>query len=1034
MCVRLAGWPVAGMAGLLLALVPGPGAPPGGLTAEARKELEGNARELNNRAGELSRRGQYAEAAEVYREALRVWERLYPKDSHPHGHANLALTLNNLGVVLRKGGKPREAEAVYRQALAMQRKLFPKERYPDGHRDLVLTMNNLGNALMDLDGLAEGEALFRETVRACERLYPKERFPDGHRDLALSLASLGNALWRRGEYARAESFLRQTLAMYRRFYPKERFPQGHRNLSFSLASLGALLRDQGEYGKAEAFFREALAMDRQLYPAGQYPQGHPDLAVSLSGLAGMLRAKGEHAKAEPLYRESLEMRRRLYPKERYPRGHPQLAVALHNMGRVLGEQSEFARAEPLYREALQMQRRLYPPERHPQGHPSVATALSSLGGLLRERGEYAQSEPLLRQALEMRRRLYPKERYPHGHQELALSLTNLGFLLQAREEYAKAEPLLREVLAFNQWRLRSLADLAAEATAFNYATALPLSRDVYLSVTRRLDGAPDVYPLVWQGKAALARVLEKRHLDLVAARDPKARQLGQALRDARQRLARALLRTDPKEHARLTEEKEDLERRLAAQLRLTLPGRLESPPPEELARALPDGAAFVDLFRYTDFGQDPKVPGKKGVHHTPHYAAFVLCRGKPPARVELGEAGPIEEAWRGWRRAIEAGRDDREQAARLTRLAWAPLREQLPRGVSAVYLSADGRLGGVPWAALPGSRPGTVVLEECAVALVPHGPWLLRRLGEKPPAPAAGTLLAVGGVDYQAAPDRADTSPGAEVALRAGPPGGKRVVWKELPGTAREQQQVADLARAALKVEPVLRGGRAASTARLEADLPSARWAHLATHGFFADPSFQSAFQLDEEAFERLTERRETAGARSPLVLSGLVLAGANRQGDGAAPDRGVLVGESIVELRLEGMELAVLSACDTGLGELGDVAGGEGVLGLQRAFHLAGCKNVVASLWKVDDDATAAVMGLFYRNLWVEKLSPLEALRQAQLALYRNPGAVARLAGRRGADFAERDLPEVTARPAAKGKRAQTSLWAAFVLSGTGR
>ena len=127
-----------------------------------------------------------------------------------------------------------------------------------------------------------------------------------------------------------------------------------------------------------------------------------------------------------------------------------------------------------------------------------------------------------------------------------------------------------------------------------------------------------------------------------------------------------------------------------------------------------------------------------------------------------------------------------------------------------------------------------------------------------------------------------------------------------------------------------------------------------------------------------------------------------------------------------------MLSACETGLGDLG--GGGEGVYGLQRAFHYAGTRNVVASLWKVDDDATCALMALFYRNLWVEKMPPLEALRQAQLHVYRNPQAIAELAQKRGIDFTERELPRVTAKPAEKGQRAHPSLWAAFVLSGTGR
>src|SRR5262249_11917820 len=129
--------------------------------------------------------------------------------------------------------------------------------------------------------------------------------------------------------------------------------------------------------------------------------------------------------------------------------------------------------------------------------------------------------------------------------------------------------------------------------------------------------------------------------------------------------------------------------------------------------------------------------------------------------------------------------------------------------------------------------------------------------------------------------------------------------------------------------------------------------------------------------------------------LSGLVLAGANRPPpkdpkELERHDSGILTAEAIAALDLERMDLAVLSACETGLGE---VAGGEGGFGLQRAFHVAGCKNVVASLWQVDDQATAALMGLFYHKLWRENQPPLRALREAQLYLYRHPERVGVLA-----------------------------------------
>jgi CHAT domain-containing protein len=173
---------------------------------------------------------------------------------------------------------------------------------------------------------------------------------------------------------------------------------------------------------------------------------------------------------------------------------------------------------------------------------------------------------------------------------------------------------------------------------------------------------------------------------------------------------------------------------------------------------------------------------------------------------------------------------------------------------------------------------------------------------------------------------------------------------------------------------------------------------------------------------------RIAPGARNPLVLSGLVLAGANLD----EKDRGILTAEAIAGLPLHKLDLAVLSACETGLGE---VAGGEGVFGLQRAFHVAGTRTVIASLWKVDDQATAALMSLFYHKLWREKKTSLQALREAQLELYRHPERIPKLAKLRGPDL-EREVsrPVEKPEPAAKSERAAVKLWAGFTLSGLGR
>src|SRR5262249_27551859 len=147
----------------------------------------------------------------------------------------------------------------------------------------------------------------------------------------------------------------------------------------------------------------------------------------------------------------------------------------------------------------------------------------------------------------------------------------------------------------------------------------------------------------------------------------------------RQRLARALMAPvgdaqRAKRLQELTDDKERLEKQLARLLRLTLPPADPSQAtPQQLADKLPERTAFIDLLRYTYFEQDPKVKALKGERRTASYVAFVLRRGRPAARVELGHAQPIEAAWAAWRDALTQDQPDREAAAKLRELVWVPL-------------------------------------------------------------------------------------------------------------------------------------------------------------------------------------------------------------------------------------------------------------------------------------------------------------------------------------------------------------------------
>ncbi len=400
---------------------------------------------------------------------------------------------------------------------------------------------------------------------------------------------------------------------------------------------------------------------------------------------------------------------------------------------------------------------------------------------------------------------------------------------------------------------------------------------------------------------------------------------------------------------------------------------------------------------------------------TARYVAFVVA-GKQFAdssgiritRVELGEASAIDDAVRQWRHDIENRRDDPKMLSELNSRVWAKLAPAIPAGTT-LYLALDGDLARMPWVALP-IDDGRILLEDHAVAMVPHGTFLLDQLrsstANQPREP--GKILLAGGVDYGMG------------------------VWPKLPGTVVEINAIDAVAPSPRDILT----GLTATPAKVAELLPKSRVAHLATHGFFNADVLAAEKKRAEKALASrvMGDESRRIAAKNPLGYVGLVLANGE-----------VITGLAIVDLPLAKTQLVTLSACETGLGEL---TGGEGTQGLQRAFHLAGCPNVLATLWNVNDKATAALMAKFYHELWITKKPPIEALREAQLTIYRRPDLIADFAGERGAPklkeaVAVKPNPSGGRQAGAAGepRRADArpsqltpiKLWAAFVMSGVG-
>ena len=589
---------------------------------------------------------------------------------------------------------------------------------------------------------------------------------------------------------------------------------------------------------------------------------HLDLVNSLGNLAFLLQAQGNYAEAEPLCRDALRVAQRLFKGD-----HLYVATSLNGLAVLLQVQGKDAEAEQLFRAALKMWQRLFKGD-----HPYMATILNNLAFVLQAQGRYAEAEPLFRDALKMRQRLFKG-----AHPDLATSLGNLATLLQARGTYAEAETLFRDALRMTRHIAVAYALGKSEGEALALLAAMPLARDAYLSNALSLKADPArIYAEVWQSKGAIARVFEQRALAArTASTNPGVVTLLAQLTRSRRRRAELILAPEPRNPATRKKRKEDLAD-LAERI-ATLEGKLRPllpavPRVEKLARAtssdlqktLPADAAFLDLLAWTLFEQDPKKPGHKGETRTKRYLAFVVTRERI-VWIDLGPADPIDRAVALWREAITTPpyRVSADLPAQVRELTWARLRKALPSGTKVVYLSPDLGLTRLPWSALPGDKPGTLVLEEFAVAVIPHGQFLLDHLWPPDANPRRPQgLLAVGGVAYDDQPSRPDPDLlAAGNRFRAGPAlkPRQKLSWGTLPSAAVEARQLAERAKRH-KLPVRLLEGKDASAERMLAGLTQARYAHLATHGFFADASFRSVLQTDPKLFEK-SWRGERIGA-----------------------------------------------------------------------------------------------------------------------------------------------------------------------------
>jgi CHAT domain-containing protein len=436
---------------------------------------------------------------------------------------------------------------------------------------------------------------------------------------------------------------------------------------------------------------------------------------------------------------------------------------------------------------------------------------------------------------------------------------------------------------------------------------------------------------------------------------------------------------------------------------------------------MPAGATLVEIVQFSVNDLRPTgaidpaelIALRRG-HEAKMYVAFVLSAnpGRPVRLVELGDADTIDELIGGFRRWIsrgrrrpdtnapDAGRSLSESGSELRAAVFEPL-EQVLGESRQLLIAPDGDLTRLPLEALPDGK-GAHLIDRYSITYLSAARDILR-FGIKHHRRQSPAVV-VADPDFDL---RAPHDPSSDFSLLES----SDFEFRRLSGTRQEGRLVADV----LIDAEELCGHRALESAVKAVRAPKVL--HLATHGWFLanrmidservaaeDPLYIHTVHMatipgfgaylmdvasapDPEVELPTHLRRLGANQVNPLLRAGLALAGANTWLRGGhlptEAEDGLLTAEDVCALDLFGTELVVLSACETGLGE---VVSGEGVFGLRRAFVLSGAATLVMSLWKVPDVATASLMADFYR-LMQSGVSRGEALRGAQLAMRSRAG-----------------------------------------------
>lgn len=848
------------------------------------------------------------------------------------------------GDSFRDAGRWKDAVNEYDKALPLAIKLLG----PD-HEAVIQLITEIGRLHGRLNDFTKSRDYLQRALQLAEKKKGK------HDPQTLTVAwTLASSYEATDNHEKAEPLRQQIVTGY-----TQRFGASHEQTASALQALGYVQTALGQYKTAEQTLLRSLGIREKVLG-----RNHLETAVSHAALAELYRVMKEFKKGEAAARKSLAIR-----EDQLPKNHPEIASSWIDLANLLQYDSRQKEAAVLYEKALPIFEATYGAASLETSHVVNAMALNQ-----HKMGRYEAAQSLYEHAIATQIRIAGKE-----HPATLLPRHNYAILLAAKEQYTEAAKAFTEVRQLDRQRLAQILPTLTETQQLTFLGNVDQRRMLYIPLTlglnRRADTAFNALSAAWvlNGKAMSQQVLAEQGRLQRDSRNPALAPLIRQLTTVRTQLAVLShgLNASLLAREQLAASEQELAKKLAqAGGQATHATWVEL---AEVRKHLPANSALIEIakFEVIDFqSTDDKTRWKSH-----RYAAWIIRPTGDIQVVDLGEAKLLDDAIAAARKELDTapatirakGEPDAEKQlhkplATVAAQLLPPLMKHLD-GVEQWIISPDGNLWLLPWEILPVEK-GKYLGETKRVQYVLTGRDCL-------PAPQAKITqtpsVILADPDYNLSRDKAAAE--LKNLLNEVQPDGlarstRNLVLgsiPRLPGTAVEAEAVAPrLSKYGGTEAKVFTGSQALEGVVKAAKNP--RVLVLSTHGFF----------LPEQADGDVASKDKL---ENPLLRCGLLLAGCNDRKPASQGDDGVLTGLEIAATDLRGTELVVLSACETGLG---DINNGEGVAGLRRVFHVAGAEHVLATLWQVPDLQSAQLMAAFFEHL-SDGRTPSKALQQAQ-------------------------------------------------------